>query len=497
MTVLEPVAETQVVKQNRTREIAISALIGVLFFLLLQATPDVPGGFDGYRHVKQAWRILAEPRAMFSDPWRVAYFWPKPVDAWFGYEALLAPFTAILPLIAALKLFSAIIFGGIAYVLFQLLRFLNIEHRIGWVVVILTGSSVTLCRATTVRPFLLSVLLTLVAALLTLKDKPVKLLLVSALHAVSYSMFFLAGLAPAMWLLVRRDRASLKLALASGAGICLGLLVNPYFPQNLLFDFLQAKVVKIGLDAHVRMGGELYPVNSWWWLPASLIIATLWVSALIFRRKSSAASNLFFLLSIATFLGSLRVGRTADFFVPFAMLFAATVLNPYAVKLRGDLKYVGALFALICGVNVFLTFQYGRTSPSLDRFRGAAEFLKREAPGELVANAQWGDYQYLFFLNSQNRYMIGIEPTFMYMNSARKYWLWQHMSDDEPSTCGREFCADAERTDISRAVRDELGARYILAEHIVNPRLEALLRQHEGVQEVFRDASFSIFELAK
>ncbi len=497
MTVLEPIAETQIVKQDRTREIAVSALLGALFFLLLQATPDVPGGFDGYRHVKQAWRILAEPSAMFADPWHVAYFWPRPVDAWFGYEAFLAPFTVIFSLVVALKLFSSIIFGGIAYVLFSLLRFLNVENRIGWVLVILTGSSVTLCRATTVRPFLFSVLLTLLAALLTLKDKPIKLLLVCALHAVSYSMFFLAGLAPAVWLLVRRDRASWKLALASAAGIGLGLLVNPYFPQNLFFDFLQAKVVKIGLDAHVRMGGELYPVSSWWWLPASLIVVVLWIAALILRRKSNAPSNLFLLLSIATFLGTLRVGRTADFFVPFAMLFAAAVLNPYAVKLRGDLKYIGAIFALICAVNVFLTYRYVRTSPSLDSFRGAAEYLKREAPGELVANAQWGDYQYLFFLNPSNRYIIGIEPTFMYLDSARKYWLWQHMSDDEPSTCGREFCSSAERTDIPQAVRGELGARYILAGHVANPKLETLLRGHDGVKEVFRDASFSIFELAR
>lgn len=496
MTVLEPIAQAQPVKQDRAREIAISACIGALFFLLLQATPSIPGGFDAYRHVKQAWRLIHEPGAMFADPWHLAYFWPHPVDAWFGYEALLSPFT-VLGLIPAVKLFSSLIFGGIAYVLFQVLRFLDIRHRTGWVLVILTGSSVTLCRATTVRPFLLSVLLTLLAALLTLRDKPVKLLLVSSLHAVSYSMFFLAGLAPAVWLLVRRDRASLKLALASAAGIGLGLLANPYFPQNLLFDIPQAKVVQIGLAAHVRMGGELYPVSSWWWLPASLVVAVLWIAALILRRRSSAASNLFFLLSIATFLGSLRVGRTADFFVPFAMLFAATVLDPYAARLRGDLRYVAALIALVCAANIFLTYRYGRMSPSVDRVRSAAEYLERKAPGELVANAKWDDYQYLFFLNSQSRYMIGIEPTFMYMASPRKYWLWQHMSDDEPSTCGREVCADAERTDIVAAVRDELGARYIFTEHMVNPRLEALLRSRDGVKEVFKDGGFSVFELPR
>src|SRR5712692_8188537 len=60
----------------------ISLLIGGAFFLLLRATPDFPGGYDSYRHVKLASRLITEPREVFADPWHLAYFWPKPVDAW-------------------------------------------------------------------------------------------------------------------------------------------------------------------------------------------------------------------------------------------------------------------------------------------------------------------------------------------------------------------------------------------------------------------------------
>jgi hypothetical protein len=67
--------------QDRAFELAIAALIGLGFFLLLRATPDIPGGFDGYRHVKQASRLISEPHSMFADPWHLAYFWRAPVDA--------------------------------------------------------------------------------------------------------------------------------------------------------------------------------------------------------------------------------------------------------------------------------------------------------------------------------------------------------------------------------------------------------------------------------
>jgi len=481
------------------RQIAISAILALGFFLLLRTTPDIPGGFDGYRHVKQASRLISEPHSMFADPWRLAYFWHMPVDAWFGYHLLLAPFTYFLDLVTATKLFSSILFGLIAYTLFQLLREVRARYSFVWVILAMTGSSITLSRATTVRPFLLSVLLTLLAALWTVTDKPVRLAAVALAHALSYSIFFLVGMAPAIWLLLRRDRRSSIAALSCGAGMVLGLLANPYFPENLRFDIVQATVVSLGQKAHVRMGGELYPATSWMWIVSCLPVASPWIGALVLYlwhwRRSTPVSNLFLLLSAATFSGTLRVVRTVDFFVPFAILFAAAAISPYLKGSRADAAAVGLLFSLPCVANVYLTSQYVREAPSLARYRGAAEYLRANAPGALVANTQWNDYQLLFFLNSRNRYVIGIEPTFTYLADPRKYWLWFHISEDEANTCDHEYCGDADRTDVVSAVRQDLGAQYVLTGHGANPRLEKILRNKANVTEVYRDAAFSVYRI--
>jgi hypothetical protein len=492
-------AKSRAVDWNRAFEIAISALLGLGFFVLLRATPDIPGGFDGYRHVKQASRLISEPHSMFADPWHLAYFWRAPVDAWFGYHVLLAPFTYFFDLITATKIFSSLLFALMAYALFQLLREQHARYRFAWVILAMTGSSITLSRATTVRPFLLSVLLTLLAALWTMTDKPIKLAAVSLLHALSYSMFFLVGMAPAVWFLLRRDRRSGIAALSCGAGMALGLLANPYFPENLRFDIVQATVVSLGQKAHVHMGGELYPATSWMWVLSCLPVALPWISALVLRlrnwRRSVPAADLFLLLSAATFLGTLRVIRTVDFFVPFAILFAAAVISPYLKTSRTDVLALGLLLALPCVANIYLTHRYVQEAPSLARYRGAAEYLRVNAPGALVANTQWNDYQLLFFLNSRNRYVIGIEPTFTYLEDPRKYWLWFHISEDEPGTCDHETCADADRTDIVAAVRQDLGAQYVLADHDANPRLDRILRGTANVTEVYRDAAFSVYRI--
>jgi hypothetical protein len=487
---------------NRVFEIAISVLIGAGFFLLLRATPDLPGGTDGYRHVTQAWRLIHEPKAMFADPWHLAYLWHKPVDPWFGYHLLLAPFVYLFEPITAIKLLTSVIFGLIAYAMFLLLRHVGASHRTFWVLLAMTGSSMTLGRATTVRPFLLSVLLTLLAALFTVTDKPIKLALVSLIHALSYSIFFLVGIAPGLWFLLRRDRRSTVNALCCGAGLALGLLINPYFPENVRFDVVQASVVNIARAAHVKIAGELAPADSWWCIVACLPAALPWIGAVILRLSrrrgivTSPVTNLLLVISSITLLETLHIVRTADFFIPFAVLFAAATLTPYLKASRADVAVVGLLLALPCAANVYLTHAYVVDAPVLERFRGASAYLKANAPDALVLNTGWApDYFFLFFYNSRSRYVIGIEPTFLYLSDHRKYWLWRHMNNDEAVFCDRENCAGAEHIDIASAARNELGAQYIVTDHENSPVLDGILRKNAEVTEVYRDNALSVYRV--
>ncbi len=487
--------------RGRWNEVFVCLLIAASFFLLLCATPDLPGGFDAYRHAKEASRYLTEPHAVFTNTWSLPFFWPKPVDPWFGFHILLLPLTTIFPLITAIKLLASALLGGIAYALFLLLRHLGASYRTIWVLIALTGSSSALCRDTLTRPFLLSILLTLLALLFTLKQRPLALAIVCALNAASYSIFFLAALGPGIWLLLRRNRAALRLALSAGAGIVLGLLLNPYFPENLRFDLVQASVTEIAARAHVEIGLELYPLSSWaFWTLSSLPVVSVWLAAVYFRirgrrDRSWAAPDLLLAASAITLLGTVRVGRTADFFVLFATLFAAAVLTPKLAAWRKDLPYALVPMAMACCIHVWLTYAYVVAAPSLDRYRNAAAYLHTHAPADLVANAKWADYQFLFFLNSSTRYVVGIEPTMLYVSDHHKYWLWRHMSDDETTTCGREQCQKSERTPIGYAMRAELGAGYIFLQHAENPKVEKALRREAGVTEVYRDPDVSLYRL--
>ena len=348
---------------------------------------------------------------------------------------------------------------------------------------------------------MLSILLTLLAILFTVQDKPVKLAAVSLIHAASYSIFFMVWIGPALWLLQRRDRRAAVAAFSGAVGIGLGLLVNPYFPENVRFDLVQASVMRIAGPAHVKIAPELGPAGRWniaCCLPAALPWLVAHFVRLSKRKElvATPATNLFLLLSTGSFLGLLRVQRTADFFIPFCVLYAAAVLSPYLGALRADLATIGFLLAVPCAVNVYLTHEFVAGTPELGRFKGAAEYLRVNAPDALVLNTEWApDYFFLFFLNSRSRYVIGIDPTFLYVTDSRKYWFWRHIWADEASTCDHENCADAERTDIVSASWKELGAQYVVADHNNSPRVESILRKNPAVTEVFRDAGVSVYKI--
>ena len=479
-----------------------SLLIGAGFFLLLSATPAIPGGDDGYRHVKFAYRLI-RGQGVLSQPWDLAWFWPRPVDGWFGYHLLLSPFTLLLPLIPAAKLFASLVFASLAFVLFRILYELGAMWRGVWVVLALTGSSMALFRSSLTRPMLLSLVLILAALYYTMRGSTLGVTLVSAAHALSYSMFFLVGFAPGVYFLVRRNRASLRMLAGSCLGMALGLAASPFFPEDARFDIAQAVYPLTRGPAHY-LTMELRPLNWEWIEPARVAIVAFVVALGIAAwqwRKVKTQERVWLLLAMcaAAVLVSVRVGRMFDLFVPLAVLFAAAVISPWMQtkpRNRGDVGAGAAVLLLLCAFNVSGTWRGVRKAPDPEHFRGVSQFLAANRPGTLVFNTQWEQYQFLYFWNSANTYLIGIDPSFLYYRDRPRYFLWEHISNDEIATCPAVKCTPGNSRDIPSTVAADFGARTILTAHETNPRVEQALRSAH-IPEIYHDQWCSLFEVLK
>src|SRR3989344_2952201 len=352
------------------------------FFLLLSASPNMPGGDDGYRHIKFANLIATNWQDVAQNSWHVAYLWPQPVDIWFLFHLLAAPLTLVFSLLVALKVYAAILFGGIVATFLWLLDALKLRYRLIWLGFLLCGSVTFIFRLSLGRALSLSIVLLLLTILAILKDKKLWVLLLSAAFALAYSAFFFILLVPFLWLAVSRNRSALELFLASLAGVGLGVLINPFFPANLPFALTLAASPVWAQRAGIALGREIYPTGITGIFYMALTLC-LWVFAVVLfvRTKQYRTSGrpilFFFSYTIVLFTLTMSAQRFAEYFLPFATLFTALVFEPYIYKIpwkevqqrffKEKMIYLPGLiaglgFLVVLSSNVFMNYEQVITS---------------------------------------------------------------------------------------------------------------------------------------
>ena len=487
--------------RENASDLLFSVIAAAAFFLLLRATPDIPGGDDAYRHVKFAYRLIHDPHDALLYPWKLMYFWPKPVDAWFGYHLLLAPLTLVLGLITAAKTLASLVYGAQTLALLSILKQAGVFWRRAWVLLAMLGSGMALWRAALSRPFLFSIVLVLAATYFTMRENRLAVGLVSAAHALSYSMFFMVAFAPLMHFALRRSQAALKVLAASAAGLSFGLLLNPTLPENVRFDVTQALApLTFGsrlIMEHLPLSWEIVnPARPLLgvWLVALLRVAWLWRNQRFSSLSQSA--RLLLAMSVVCFTASLAIGRIFDYFIPLGALASAAILTPWILETRRNRRDAAAaaiLLALLCGSNLLGAYQAVKKAPPAQRFQGVSQFLLANARGAIVFNTQWEQYPFLYFWNSQSTYLVGIDPSFMLHQVPHRYWLWRHIANDQPSTCGVPTCNGSGIREIGKVVSEDFGAAFVIVEHDRNPRLDQILQGSPEFHEVYRDSFCSLF----
>jgi asparagine N-glycosylation enzyme membrane subunit Stt3 len=173
------------------------------------------------------------------------------------------------------------------------------------------------------------------------------LLPLAFVFALTYDMVLLLWVAALFWLVVTvwQERAlNREVAWAFAAcvivvaGTALGFVINPYFPHNvaLLIEHFIIKVTPKNFSTSV--GSEWYPYDTWEFLAnCGVALVAMFAGYLAFRDSASKGSKrAFFLLFFSTFLMivNMRWRRFAEYFPPFAVLFAAFALEPLIRRAR-------------------------------------------------------------------------------------------------------------------------------------------------------------------
>ncbi len=254
--------------------------------------------------------------------------------------------------------------------------------------------------------------------------------------------------------------------LFAGLGIALGLIVNPYFPENITF-ITQHLLPKVG-ESTVKVGNEWSPYQTWTLVENSwgaLGLFILAIGALGWREKRMDKATLFaFGLVIVFGYMLFKSRRFVEYFPAFVLVFAAFAISPlvqeWMVWLRGKRPYLPQLLPLALLLLLLLPLKINldearglvaRSKPA-DQYAAAAIWLNQNAPEATIFQTDWDDFTRLFFYNSDATYTAGLDPTFMQLQDADLFDTWVDITKgrvDEPAKIIRtQFNADYVFTDL-------------------------------------------------
>lgn len=413
------------------------ALLAYIQFASLNLT-----GNDDYFHIKFA-QIMRQQGLRPPFPWlpltilnEAEYF-----DHHFLYHVLLIPFTYGDLLVGAK--WAAIIFSAGAFVMgWVLLRGQSVPYAALWALGFLAVSEAFLGRMLMTRVQSVSLLMLLLMLHVTFRQRYRWLAPLAFIYTWLYDafplLFGMIGLyIVALWLAERRFEPAPLLYSALGVG--LGLLINPYFPNNVVFIYhhFLPKVLDL-TEAEIDVGNEWYPYRTWALVENSaLALAALGVGALVAglsERRMTGPATALFLISLFFGLLLFKSRRFVEYYPAFALLFCAVAWQPLLAEWRQRRtvldKVVPVALALIFIPSIWFNVQAERTDlqegTSYRRYAEASAWLiANSPPGSRVFNTDWDDFSQLFYYNTHNVYMLGLDPTYMAQYDPELYRVWR------------------------------------------------------------------------
>ena len=506
------------------------AIILIMTLLQFSTKAICCGDWDGYYHIK--WSSLLWENFKHGH-WLPEFVWlPLTVlnpqdyaDHHFLFHLLQIPFLWFFEPVTAAKV-AAVTYGSLAiFSAYWLMFRYKIDYLLIWLAALLTCASSFLFRINMAKAPPLTIIITIIGIYLLFERKYVWLLPLMFVFVWTYSLFPLLVFAAFFWTAIiawNEHRLEWRPLAYTFGGMILGNIINPYFPQNLyLFSEHFIEKFKVGSDFVVSVGGEWYPYNGQELLlnfPIALI--AMLIGYVLFAPKNGKLpeKSTFFLMFVTVLLvAQFRSKRFAEYFPPFAILFAAfswkDFLTPLVVLMPDDFRrglenyldvenkpqrrdvfavfklaaawIIGLLLVLwlfynLNGVNIGSFQETGlletlRGNEANDKYQRATDWAKANIPeGERIFNCNWDDFPKLFFFDTKHTYVYGLDPNYLYTKNPE-------LSKLIPDITSGKI------TDAAPIIREKFGSRYIFNDAKENEDMVAKLLESGWCEMAYQD----------
>jgi hypothetical protein len=458
-------------------------------------------------------------------------------DIWYGFHLLLVPFTFNEDPVRGVKLAGAADLAALLILFHLALRRSRIRWPSLWPFLLISFSPFLLYRLLMTRPHVISMGLAACLLAFACSGGLWGVGLASfALTFIHMGLFWVVPLVIAMVTLVKRRTEGAfewRVPAAAAGGMILGWLLrpNPFGAAKLVYVQIVQWAIEKQKGVPLLFGGSLMSGrDSFDRAPGDSIAhfapcLLLWTAALLvflaalnhdaklgpkqrtLMWSSLCLSGLLLLVAIQFSL------RANDLFSTFAVMMIASVFTfiarPGAASDTGysDRKHLTIVATLGALLMAFIFWraldEHTAKMPGLGysphRMEAAAQWLRDNSRrGDIVFHAHWDLFPDLFFWNTHNRYIGGMDPIFQYAYDQDLYWKAHHLYSGRfgSYTCGTPHCSPLAGEGTFTVLRRDFNASYLVLEEQRHAALFAHASQDERFALGFDKDGIAVFRLA-
>jgi hypothetical protein len=503
----------------RSREGALTVLtIAGVFGVIQSATPNIIG-IDGYYHIRVA-ALMREHGPRLDFPWlQLTILSPERyADHHFLFHAFQAPFTFGDPRTGAKM--AAVMFATLGlYISYSFLARSGVRFPVFWVVAMLAASPTFLWRQSMARPQGLFLALMVLATWATISGRywllvpmgwaavwlfdgfPFILAMPCSAVCATFGLWIVSRHSPSLredWADRVKDhvRPAMLGVGAASLGVILGLVTHPYFPRHLEFALLHLlPKAQVGIDLDVRVGGEWYPFPLRSFpsrLGPSFVMCALGLMTLLLQLRQRRLPDWRVVtlggLALGFLVMTVRSQRIVEYLPPFAAMFCAwgltrdTIPTPdgWIARARTARNVLGPAVCLVVAAGLIWNINAARINArgayDWEEPRGAAAWLMTHTPpGSRVYFPAFDDFPRLFYWDTHNTYLVGLDPTYMTLYDPELFSLWRQVAQGRAATP-------------SDAIKNSFGASYVYTERR-RPEFVKSITEDPGLETVYSNGS--------
>ena len=222
-------------------------------------------------------------------------------------------------------------------------------------------------------------------------------------------------------------RLDYKILLYSLGGTVLGLIINPYFPNNIFMLYTQ--IFKVNLIANLY-NAEWKPWPFFEFMKNNLMVLFYFVISIVFlvKHKKITKNKIFYLLLALFFLVfTLKSRRMQEYLIPFSVLMVVFILKEFIKDLDKNKFYNLLKTGTIIFIVFLMTFNFYllrkdiTNNSFLYNYDDCAEWMKENIPESSLVFINAYTFPYLFFKNSGLRYTHGVDLTYSYLYNPEEF----------------------------------------------------------------------------